>query len=260
MPAHLRRHELHPETFIKNKYTTPHDGLTCQFCGKECKNNNSLRNHERLCKSNPDRQQLLHKTIPGFNDKGRKAWNKGLTKETDYRVERMSHSLCGIHSGRVVSFETRKKISVAIKELYACGTVGNRLHRVKHDKNMYGTYHGYECDSSWELAFVIYNLDHNIPFERNQEYFYYTFNGQRHKYFPDFRVGDKYIEIKGRVTDKDVAKFEQFPKNKQLVVIKRSEIQTYINYCKCTYGNYTELYDRAFPSYLDNKCRSGVTG
>lgn len=28
----------------------------CKFCNKECKNDNSLRNHERLCKNNPDRQ------------------------------------------------------------------------------------------------------------------------------------------------------------------------------------------------------------
>lgn len=28
----------------------------CKFCGKECKNENSLRNHERLCHSNPERQ------------------------------------------------------------------------------------------------------------------------------------------------------------------------------------------------------------
>lgn len=28
----------------------------CKYCNKECKNENSLRNHERLCKQNPDRQ------------------------------------------------------------------------------------------------------------------------------------------------------------------------------------------------------------
>lgn len=28
----------------------------CKFCNKICKNSNSLRNHERLCKLNPDRQ------------------------------------------------------------------------------------------------------------------------------------------------------------------------------------------------------------
>ena len=30
--------------------------MICKFCEKECKNDNSLRNHERLCKSNPKRQ------------------------------------------------------------------------------------------------------------------------------------------------------------------------------------------------------------
>ena len=29
----------------------------CKFCSKECKNDNSLRNHERLCKENPNRQE-----------------------------------------------------------------------------------------------------------------------------------------------------------------------------------------------------------
>lgn len=31
--------------------------LLCKFCNKKCKNNNSLRNHERLCKNNPNRQE-----------------------------------------------------------------------------------------------------------------------------------------------------------------------------------------------------------
>ena len=81
---HLRRHENHPETFETPKYRVNHDGLECQFCGKECKNANSLRNHERLCKKNPDRQ--FPAGIASFNTKGRTAWNKGLSKETDERV------------------------------------------------------------------------------------------------------------------------------------------------------------------------------
>lgn len=53
---HLRRHNLHPETFEIPTYRVNHEGLECQFCGKICKNDNSLRNHERLCKLNPNRQ------------------------------------------------------------------------------------------------------------------------------------------------------------------------------------------------------------
>lgn len=30
----------------------------CRFCGQERKNGNSLRNHERLCKENPNRQRI----------------------------------------------------------------------------------------------------------------------------------------------------------------------------------------------------------
>lgn len=30
--------------------------MECQYCSKQCKNENSLRNHERLCKQNPNRQ------------------------------------------------------------------------------------------------------------------------------------------------------------------------------------------------------------
>ena len=30
--------------------------MECRYCGRICKNDNSLRNHERLCHSNPNRQ------------------------------------------------------------------------------------------------------------------------------------------------------------------------------------------------------------
>ena len=30
--------------------------LYCQYCNKECKNTNSLKNHERVCKHNPNRE------------------------------------------------------------------------------------------------------------------------------------------------------------------------------------------------------------
>lgn len=76
---HLRRHDLHPETFEISKYKLTHEGLNCQFCGKECKNRNSLCNHERMCKENPNKQ-LSCFNVKGFTTKGRPAWNRGLTK------------------------------------------------------------------------------------------------------------------------------------------------------------------------------------
>lgn len=64
--------------------------LNCRFCGKECKNKNSLRNHERLCKLNPNRCNVIRQ---GFNNLGKKSWNRGLSKETDSRVAKNSLSV-----------------------------------------------------------------------------------------------------------------------------------------------------------------------
>lgn len=59
-------------------------------------------------------------------------------------------------------------------------------------------YDGYYFDSSWELAFYIYCVDNNIPFSYHPAIsFEYTYNGDTYKYFPDFKVNDKIIEIKG---------------------------------------------------------------
>ena len=109
MSKHLRRHQYHPETFNK----TNHDGLNCQFCGKTCKNKNSLSNHERLCKRNPDRQLLRR---DGFNNFGRDAWNRGLTKETDERVLQRSITLKNRYSsGELVPYNKGSKQSEEVK-------------------------------------------------------------------------------------------------------------------------------------------------
>jgi PAB1-binding protein PBP1 len=51
------------------------------------------------------------------------------------------------------------------------------------------------------------------------------------KYTPDFYLteSDEYIEIKGYKTEKDKAKWSQFPKNKKLIVLTASELKDIIN-------------------------------
>ena len=119
---HIRRHKDHPETFKDLTWKLTHDGLKCQYCGKECKNKNSLCNHERLCSKNPNRQELIRE---GFNNQGRVAWNKGLTKETSDSLKRASETLqrryyskeiIPFWSGKTHTEETKEKISRARKE------------------------------------------------------------------------------------------------------------------------------------------------
>lgn len=58
----------------------------CKHCGKECKSSNSLKNHERLCPKNPERNYVSH-TL------GKTAWNKGKTKETNATVAKYSETI-----------------------------------------------------------------------------------------------------------------------------------------------------------------------
>ena len=119
---HLRRHQDHPETFKHSSWKLTHDGLTCQYCGKECKNRNSLCNHERLCSKNPNRQEFIRE---GFNNQGHVAWNKGLTKETNDTLMKFSEDLHRKYQnkelvppwlGRKHTEETKEKISRARKD------------------------------------------------------------------------------------------------------------------------------------------------
>ena len=105
-------------------------------------------------------------------------------------------------------------------------------------------YKGYWCDSSWELAYVIYNLEHNIKFERNKQGFEYEFENKKYKYYPDFILEDgTYVEIKGYIDKKNEIKIKSF--DKKLIIIDKESIKQYINYVVEKYGkDYIKLYNK----------------
>jgi very-short-patch-repair endonuclease len=80
---HVSSHDK-PQRYLRS---VDHDGLNCKYCGKLCKNKNSLAQHEIRCLSNPAKLET-----PG-NLLSHKAWNKGLTKETDERVAKNAVSV-----------------------------------------------------------------------------------------------------------------------------------------------------------------------
>lgn len=105
-----------------------------------------------------------------------------------------------------------------------------------------GWYKGYYCGSSWELAWVIYNLEHDIVFKRNEQGFNYVFENKLRKYYPDFIIGDEYIEIKGYHSNQFDAKFSQFPY--KLNILHKKELQPILDYVVSKYGkNFIEKYD-----------------
>jgi hypothetical protein len=102
-------------------------------------------------------------------------------------------------------------------------------------KGISGYYEGNYYHSSWELAFAVYHHDHKIPFERCWERFSYEWEGEQKTYIPDFKLSAGcYVEVKGYSTDKDEAKWEDFPYD--LEVWQSEEMDPILGYVEQEYG------------------------
>ena len=190
---HLSRHENNPSSFqINTLFKLDHDDLFCKFCGKECKNKNSLVNHERLCKLNPNAQQS---SFVNYN----KAVNKKVTarKVTVEQIEKQKETYrknkeLGLHksSSHPHTAESKKKISDKLKN-------NQNSKDGKGGRGKKGWYKGFFCSSTYELAFLIYCIDHNIPVQKCNYVYDYTYKAKNHKYYPDFIINNTIVEIKG---------------------------------------------------------------
>jgi hypothetical protein len=115
----------------------------------------------------------------------------------------------------------------------------NKKRRSKHKK---GAYKGHWCDSSWELAWVIYHLDHNIQFERNIEKFPYIYRKRKYKWLPDFIINGTFIEIKGWMTKRNQAKIDCF--QMPLIVLRYQDLKPILKYVADKYGkDFINLYE-----------------
>lgn len=120
-----------------------------------------------------------------------------------------------------------------------CGPGG---YRKNSGRGKCGWYKGYWCQSSYELAFVLYNIDHDIKFDRNKEGFEYIFQDIKHKFYPDFIINGEYYELKGFMTPQQQAKIDQFPY--KIYLIDKILIKPYIDYVVNKYGiNFIGLYE-----------------
>lgn len=115
-------------------------------------------------------------------------------------------------------------------------------YRLGSGRGMGGWYNGIHCDSSWELAYVIYCLDHKIDIKRNTKKFKYIYENKIHYYIPDFIVENDYVEIKGYTNSQWLAKLKYF--EFELTTYYKNDLLDIFNYVEFKYGkNYMKLYD-----------------
>lgn len=208
-----------------------YNSLTCNFCNKRCKNSNSHRNHERLCKENPNRQftwfssnnpEVIAKRRTGKKSNGAiKAKELGVP----FFVSEATRKKISINSKSISKekkLEHSKQVSKTIKEKVLRGEWHNSISRKKQIE-----YKGIRFDSSWEVAYAKYLDSQNTKWTRCIESFPYNYENKDRRYFPDFYLIElnEYVEIKGLQRARDVAKWDQFPKDKKLVVLKEKELK-----------------------------------
>lgn len=135
--------------------------------------------------------------------------------------------------------ETKKKLSEIAKNRGLGGYVEGSGRGKK------GRYKGTYCDSSWELAFILYCEKKKIPIERNHRLFEYKFNGKTYRYLPDFIRTDRkdyFIEVKGFFTDKEIAKVKCFPH--KLKIYSGNGIKMILEFVEDIYGkDFIRMYD-----------------
>jgi len=208
--------------------------MSCKFCKREINNKGSLTAHEMCCKMNPNK--ITHKRSKNSGaKKGSVPWNKGQTGlHTAWNKGKLGSTL-GRCKDENKELLRRKKLSVIAKERKLGGYVKGSGRGKK------GWYKGIFCDSSWELAYVIYCFDNGIDIKRNTEKRKYPFEGKVKNYIPDFLVEEKLIEIKGYVTDEWKAKIRFNP---DVQVLYEKDLIDILSYVKDKHGkDYVKLYE-----------------
>ena len=218
---HVISHATNEERKRKKKLETK--SLVCSFCGRDDFANYTRRMHH---------EHMIH--VRKLN--GKVVWNKGLTKIDHPSIAKYGTTLSIVQKGRPGRKHTTQ--TIALMKQKGGG------YRKGSGRGIMGRYKGIWCDSSWELAFLMYCEDHDIEVQRCKEKFDYVFEGEVHTYYPDFflPLESLIVEIKGFVDERTRAKISQCPKT--IAVYDKTHMKDVLNYVVHKYGkDFVKAYE-----------------
>ena len=175
--------------------------MQCEFCNKLYNNKSGYSNHTRRCPYNPNR------IIEKLTDAGRESISK---KTSEYNKEKWSDP-----KFRKKHQESMKRAVRNNPESYSSSNRGRTRQIIVDNVKLQG---------QWEVDFYLWAKKEGLNPVRPTQAFKYIWNGERW-YHPDFYIESKdlYVEVKGYETDRDRAKWSQFPA--KLCIIKEKEIK-----------------------------------
>lgn len=225
--------ELHESDFNKGKYR--------HTCSRHCAS---------ILTASKTNIEDKNKKLSGFYKNKHLENGKWVVNEENYKKFKIETcKYCGkefiiegktksgkLKSDHFCSSECKHKfLSELSKKSSFGGYVPNSIK--KHKK---GNFNGIHCDSSWELAYLVYCIEHNIPIKRCNEKREYTLNGKIHNYYPDFIINNnQIIEIKGYY---DTIAKEKEKQNPDIIVLQKNKLKNVFEYVENKYGkNFWEI-------------------
>lgn len=197
----------------------PDGNYKCVICEKISATQQSISSHWWRAHTEHGRS---HKG--GGRRAGSPGWNKGLTKETDVRVRKISASLSETMRNKVAdgsyvpitqTEESREKTSVR-------QSVNNSGGRCK-----WFSYNGVNLQGTWELNLAKKLDSLGVKWKKvTQSWVYFDDENKKRRYTPDFYLEDYgiFLEIKGYWWGEDRRKMElviEQHKDKTVIVIEK---------------------------------------
>lgn len=272
---HIAKHGLTPQEYYDKFLKTDNEGI-CPVCGAETKFKKITQGYAAYCcfehfrisdlvkehRKNTNLEKFGVENCFQSHECMQKSDETKLLKYGDakFRNEAKIRETCLAKYGfenPAQSEMVKQKINDSMIKHFGCHNSQDPECR-KRMRTRY-TYENIKFDSSYEIAFYIWNKDHGINVERCYDSFEYEVNGKIHKYFPDFKINDSYYEIKGEhlitqdrqhlidphkhsITDETEAKMQCIRKN-NIEIVDKDKIIFYIKYVKQKYGqNYIKQF------------------
>ncbi len=211
---------------------------TCKRCDKEFEPTKGLVNYCSLkCRSGREWSEADKKKKSESASQSQKV-KEANKKKTGKHFKEIVVNTCSVCGLEIESLITRNQ-----KYHYDCSLKVNGGYREGSGRGKHGKYKGYNCQSSYELAWVIYQLEHDVEFVRNNQGFEYSYEGKVFKYYPDFKLSDgTFVELKGFADKKCEEKIKQFKHT--LVVLFKDDMKPILDYVIGKYGkNFISLYE-----------------
>lgn len=186
--------------------------ITCKFCNSEF----STMNHQVRCRLNPDRKMKIW-----TDDDRRQNGIRSRAQKDIWTAEK-----------RALKSAKMKEVVKDNPDSYSKNNVSGRVKMYEVSDSFGKT----TVKGTWELKVATWLNDNNIKWTNKITPISYYWNDSWHLYFPDFHMidTDTLIEVKGYETDRDIAKWQSV--NKQLFVIRKSDMSNLDNILKQAAG------------------------